>query len=346
MNWEERPLEKYVQLHIKKELRSEGESLWLKYSSTRLELLDSIIPWISSVEPNLTDHGCMHIRNVIDNAALLLGFQNHFCEEEVKHGLTSHELILLLMGLLLHDVGNIYGRDRHFEKIEEVWSKLNSWRLWGPPERNMITTVGRAHSGTANNGSKDTIKPLVMASSSSYFIKSRVRLASIAAIIRFADELAEGPQRTSKFLIENKCFSDDSNIFHQYSQVTNIAIDREGGRIALTYYIDIDNEAYPSDVNLFKKHISKLLEMIYARAMKLNYERQLARYYAEMLSPFRETSVSIIFQENGITIDIPWKPIVLDDISTLGEKEKLIEQQGEDYRIPNLVEKIAEVKHG
>lgn len=341
MIWVERPLEKHVEYLLKEKLQTEGQKLYSLYTNTRNEVVTEVLPWIAKYGEGLTDHGISHIADVIDNASLLLGFQNHFDENyktQPNHGFTPHEMLILLAGLLLHDVGNIYGRVRHNQKIGELWSKLHSWKLWPDNEKQLIIDVGRAHSGKGPDGSKDTLKALSV--SSRYFMKDPVRLAPIASVIRFADELAEGEQRTSHFLIENNLIEEGSSIFHQYAQITRVGIDRIGGRVALTYYINIDNPTYPSDRVKLESHLNSLLKMAYARAVKMNCERQFARHYADVLVPFRETSISLTFLNEGLPINLPLEPIVLNDINFLNESDSLIEQVNSGYKIPELVQTV------
>ena len=67
-----------------------------------------------------------------------------------------------------------------------------------------------------------------------------VRLRELAAVLRFADELAEGPQRTSEFMQEEGLYDSESQQFHDYANITNILIERQNSRIVITYEIDID----------------------------------------------------------------------------------------------------------
>lgn len=343
MSWQERPLETYVERFLTEKLQAEGQRLWTLYKNTRDELVSEVLPWIAKYGEGLTDHGVTHIADVIDNASLLLGFQNHHDDNaKAIHDFSPHEMLILLTGLLLHDVGNIYGRDRHNQKIGEVWSKLNSWKVWPDNEKQVIIDVGRAHSGKDKNGSKDTLKGLSV--SNRYFMKYAVRLAPIASVIRFADELAEGVQRTSHFLIENNLIEDSSQLYHQYAQITNVSIDRVGGRVALTYHINIDNESYPKVKSELTDHLCKLLKMVYARASKMNHERQFARHYADILVPFRETSISLTFLYEGLTIDLPIEPITLNDIN-LNDNSDLIEQINSSYKISDLAQFVVDGKY-
>lgn len=342
MAWQDRALEKHVKRLLEVKLADEGVKLWGRYETTRNEFVDDILPWIAREVPELTDHGQRHIEDVIDNAAILLGLSNEHSEEcdiSCDHGFKPYEMFILLSGLLLHDVGNIYGRQKHNEKIAEVWSSLVSWHLWPERDRQQVISVGRAHSGKKTAGlPEDTIKSLDV--HPHYFNKCPVSLAPIAAVIRFADELAEGPQRTSRFLIEKGLIAAESELHHQYAQIASTAIDKTKGRIALSFTISLDNPSYPTDPSQLEQHLSKLLTMAYARAAKMNYERQYARHYASVLTPFRETSISLNIYNHGGGLGPALEPVLLTDFCTATESAELIESINTKYAINELVKNI------
>jgi hypothetical protein len=172
--WADLPFEKYIEEHLRTALGGEGTHLWAQYVNTRKEIVNEVLPWIASKEPELTDHGVRHIVDVIDNAAHLLGLPTEHGRNNpmpTSMDLSPHELFVLLTGLLVHDVGNIFGRDRHNQKISEVLKSLDSaWASWGINERSLVTDVGRAHSGKNENGGKDTLEPLAQAKSLQLFV--------------------------------------------------------------------------------------------------------------------------------------------------------------------------------
>lgn len=348
MAWQDRVLEKHVKHLLERKLTDEGTKLWARYISTRDEFVDEVLPWIASEAPGLTDHSQRHIEDVIDNGAILLGLpleHGDGLSTDCSYGFSPHEMFIFLSGLLLHDVGNIYGRDKHYQKIGEVWSKMTSWQLWPERERQLVISVGRAHAGKKSDGSpKDTIKDLDV--HPQYFNKLPVHLAPIAAVIRFADELAEGPQRTSKFLIENRLIAEDSELNHQYAQIAHPAIDRAKGRIALSFTISLDNPSYPTNPDELELHLCKLLKMAYSRAAKMNYERQYARHYAPVLTPFRETSISLSIYNHGNSLGPALAPVLLTDFCNSNESAKLIENINAAYTIETLAKGVVGEMNG
>ena len=86
-----------------------------------------------------------------------------------------------------------------------------------PEEKEIIIRAAGAHCGEASDGTKDTLKEL---KSEVYFEQGKVRLREIATILRFADEMAEGPQRTSEFMRRTHRYAEKSQEFHDYAAGT------------------------------------------------------------------------------------------------------------------------------
>ena len=144
----------------------------------------------------------------------------------------------------------------------------------------------------------------------------RVRLRELAAVLRFADELAEGPQRTSEFMLTEDRYSKESKIFHKYASSTHIFIDRRLCRIALAYEIDIDVKNTDEDR---RKALSQFFEFVYKRILKLNQERRYARHYSELLAPFKSTEATFNFHCKGEILETDLVPLKLTDIVVPGE---------------------------
>jgi hypothetical protein len=160
-------------------------------------------------------------------------------------------------------------------------AKFNSERL-------LILKTTQAHCGKTNSGSKDTLKDIEIKSSLS---GEPIQLQEIASILRLADELAEGPQRTSDYLFAANKIADDSKKYHRYAQITDIFIDRGNERIVLQYHIDIKDETADT--------LRKLLMFVYERIIKLNEERVYTKFHSKLLSPFKKTEVTFNFTNNG-----------------------------------------------
>lgn len=310
---------------------SEGASLWGRYISARDILVKEILPWIKTNEPNLTDHGPDHIKNVLDNAFYLLGGD---------HDLNTEELYILCQSILFHDVGNIFGRSRHNQKIHTVYGAIFNG-LWSTrQEMALVVSIGRSHSGKSSDGSSDTLKDV----KDGFILGQKIRVQSLASLLRFADELAEGPQRTSSYMLAIGGFSDESKIYHEYARVTSVNIDLGGGRIALTYHIELDRVDFCSVESV--EYFCKFLKYVYSRIHKLDSERRYCKHYSKQLEPFKKTSVLLSFWKGPEMLESIAPPIELDDLFIPGKDSKDIEQAHPEYGVDLLVPKLRKLSEG
>ena len=173
------------------------------------------------------------------------------------------------------------------------------------------------------------------------FIKFRqeygeIKLRELASILRFADELSEGPQRTSHYLNSKSKIAEDAQIYHEYASITNIFVDKGNNRIAITYNID-----YTSS-----ERIEELLEFTYRRILKLDAERRYCKYYAPILDKLKKTDAQINFTINGDICDLDLPKIELGDKYNLiddGNDTNIVDhfiKNNPVFNIHNIVEKL------
>jgi hypothetical protein len=274
-----------------------GDELFTQYTSARNTLVsDNFFGEIKATETNLTDHSERHISNVLFNAEKLLG-------DSITH-LSGIELYYLAMVILFHDVGNIFGREEHNQQIADVYNFVRKKEPKYNHERALVIKAAQAHCGKAKDGSRDTLKGLEEVGNLG---GEKISLRSIAAIIRLADELAEGNQRTSNFMVERHLYDQKNEIFHKYAQMTDVFIDRPGERIVVTYNIDIDSQKSS------REDVKKILEFIYKRVIKLDEERRYTKYYCDLLVPFKKTSIQFNFSKDGIPLILDFDKIEVHD---------------------------------
>jgi hypothetical protein len=336
--WAEQKFEAAAKLALDA-FQGDGSSIWSKYEVTRDDVVANILPYIASQEPGLSDHGVDHIANVIRNVGLVLGMNGagKVYDGAPLHSLSGVEQLLLALGCLLHDIGNIRGRNQHNLVTGEVWKNAggSSFKQWQPADRKTIIALCRAHTGKAPDGSKDTLKQL--ASVDSYFLGETVSLAKLAATLRFADELAEGVQRTSRFLLFQKLYGTDNADYHRYANATEVNIDRAKGRIALNYTIELTNPGM-ADGGLLK-NLTRLLDLVFKRIVKLEHERVYARHYAPDLLAFSETSVVIdITREDEQILQLP--PLVLNDFNMRSLEPIQLTALDPAYNVDAIIERL------
>jgi len=328
-----RNFERHLEQRLNTELDGALASKYMSaYTQAKHKLTTQIYDEVKGVQPALSDHSDRHIDNVLKNCGRLISLIHE------THNLTSVDLYCLAMIVLFHDVGNLFGRDDHQKKVGEIFDWVRGTTSDLRHERTLVLKAARAHRGEAGDGSSDTLKEL---NEYDHLEDHQVKLRELAAILRFADELAEGPQRTSDFMRMRGAFSPGSAVYHDYSSITNVHIDRGGGRIMLTYEVDIASRSIEDDAWL-----RSLLEFSYKRVIKLNQERRYARFYAPCLSPFRITSVEVNFHSGTALLPVSLPPIQLDDKTIPGDPCKSIPELVADYDIDSVLRQVHRATDG
>ena len=299
---------------------NKGEELISAYEQVRLKLQQEVYPEIRGSEPSLTDHGIGHVLNVQQNVIDLLS------DDGIITDISGIEMYCLGMFILFHDTGIIYGRKNHHKKVAKVFDRIRGKNASLRHEKKLVVRATGAHTGKAQDGSCDTLKEVAEVD---HLAGRRVHLRALAAILRFADELAEGPQRTSEFMLAEGLYESESQEFHDYASSTNILIDRQNSRIRITYNIDID-------VNR-PNRLRDFLSFIFTRIQKLNQERQYTRYYSEFLEPFKLIEVTFDFHCGSDILETELSPLQLTDIVVPGDQIKEISAIDPAYSIDKLV---------
>lgn len=262
------------------------------YAQMKQYLCENIYSEIKAIEPNLTDHSERHIKDVLEKAALLL-------EDDISK-LNPIELYLLCVCILFHDVGNIFGRTNHNTNIGDVYNQARYNDGFKLAEGKHVAMIVKTHCGTSLDGSKDT---LISLPQESFLFDHKINMRQLAAVLRLADELAEGTQRTSLFRLSQHMFAADSMRFHKYASITEIHVDKKGERIVIIYHIDY------SDL----EELYDFLPFVYTRILKLDAERRYCKYYAPFLTPFKKTEVQLNFYKGSTYVFYDTPKIELED---------------------------------
>lgn len=314
---------------LKEKLERNGnDSLLANYILTREYLFKNIYPEIGSRLPDFTYHDGSHVINVLENIFQLL--------DDILDRISCETLYFICLSTLFHDVGLIYGRDEHQKKIGDIYNSTlgrESIQKFGN-EKIIITKAVEAHSGKAIDNTNDTLKYLNKLSGYSEMIN----IQEIAAILKFADELAEGGQRTSDYFLENNIYNKNSKIFHRYSQAYQSVISVKNNKLAITYNIilnlnDSNDLIIDQDIGL-----EIFLEFIYERLIKIDDERKYCRYYCSWLEPIKEISVVFNFWYKDERIECGLLPIVFSDKIVPGETKRIFEKSFPAYTYLNINE--------
>jgi len=217
----------------------------------------------------LNDHGPGHIETVIARASELVAAK--------ECNLSGYEVYLLLTAIQIHDAGNILGRNDH-EKQPKKWHGQFAAHLGEDSiEQRLIFQIAEAHGGK-HNGDKDTIAQLP---TSIPILGKQLRPRLIAAILRFADELADDRTRAARFAMDQSAIPNSSKLYHKYSQALHsVLVDVRGATVDLHYEI-----FYPDALDKLPKngHSVYLLDEIIERTLKMHRERV---YCARFMRPY------------------------------------------------------------
>lgn len=277
--WNEQKIERHLYDCLVNEFGADhGDEYYTAYKDARSYVIDNVVGEITGTEPDLTKHDASHIADVLRNIYFLISD---------KSDLSALELYCLCLLACFHDVGNVTGRDGHNFRVGEVYSLARNSRPKYSHERSVIIAGAKAHAGKASDGTTDTLKEVTETSNIDGHV---IRLRELASILRIADELCEGPHRTSEYRNTSQLcgYKTESRIYHDYAEIINVCIDRDRGCFSIAYNINI------VDIDGINK-LEKLLELVYHRIIKLDRERQYTKYYSPILSIFKQTHVSINF---------------------------------------------------
>lgn len=261
-----------------------GEALKIEDEKVRAQQLEELF----DDDPCLflNRHGKLHVEKVKERALDIL---KCFPENTV----TYYELFILLCAINVHDIGNILGRKNHEKALAKILERDCKNIIRDSVERLVVSKIAGAHGGSIR-GDKDTISKLDF--------KQKVRGCSVnerllAAVLRFADELADDATRASQDAIDNGILGDKSKIYHIYSSslhgvelVQNQV--SKGWDVELSYKIDRET----ADM-VFKKGDADryLLDEIYDRTLKMERERRYCNRFFQPLCTIEQINVEIVF---------------------------------------------------
>jgi len=277
----------------------------------------------------LNQHGTGHVDKVIEKAYdLLVNFTSGM--------LSSFEVFLLLCSIQVHDTGNVIGRNEHEKSIRKVTQGEVSRSIPDAPTQKYIYRIAQLHSGSVN-ADRDTIGAAI--ASSALLLESKlcdrsIRAPLLAAILGFADELADDRSRADERALDLGIVSDASAIYHQYSRsLHTVSIEKNPVNqtlyLLLVYFIDSDLVTMR-----FPKYDSTqlLIDEIFLRTRKVEQERRYCMRFFSQHLPIVEIRVKIeidhrydlmkpwiityTLKENGY----PSSDIIIDCLENTGAK--------------------------
>ena len=244
----------------------------------------------------LTDHGADHIRMVIRRAQKLLPSKQCSLngDEKGEGCLEPYEVFLLLTAIHFHDVGNWYGREGHEKRITTAMAKVPMFQELDRWEQGAIARIATCHGGNFD-GDPETIGRLPLTDK---FGGVTYRPRLIAAILRFADELADERSRANLFGLQNPDDFPNCLIYHKYAfALSSVDIEPANQQIELRFQISQADASrtYP----LWNKKSEQfeqiyLLDYIYERTLKTYREMfYCSQYMRDVSSHYHQVAVRI-----------------------------------------------------
>ena len=230
----------------------------------------------------LTDHGPDHVEMVIERASDLLASPSESFPQ-----LTSFETYLLLVAIHFHDAGNIFGREEHADTAKKIIDELGKFMGGDGLEMKVIQDIVKSHA-TPKNGDRNTISSLTK---EDHINGKLVRFQMLAAILKFADELADDYSRTSRSMFALGTIPKESEVFHYYSKALHtVIVDSSKHQITLKFSFSEDEAR-----RKFSKGTSEcyLQDEIIDRTLKMFSEMKYCMRFTVGVSYFDTIFVSI-----------------------------------------------------
>lgn len=176
----------------------------------------------------LTDHGVNHVKDVIEHISKLLLYN--------YDALSIDETFLLLVAALIHDIGNVGGREGHEKRIDSIIKGCEEFERLDTPIRHYAIQIAVAHGGRSSSGSKDTISSIRRVDQLG---GGNIRPRALAALLRFADELADNSARANGDMDKLVGIPKGNQIYHMYSKCLQPVI-IEGVTVAFKYFMSVE----------------------------------------------------------------------------------------------------------
>ena len=286
----------------------------VELEATLRSLEDAILSNIASYDLYdriilLNKHGKGHVDKVImrvsDLAKCIIVTDKNGIIANEDSLLTPFEIFILLCAIQIHDVGNMYGREEHTLSFKGDFERTAKESFISDPVLvSFIFSMARVHGGKINDNA-DTIEAAGLRTKS-IVLEKEIRQRMLAAMLRFADELADDSTRA----LEVTRMPEYSKIFHAYSKALHtVKIEQEEREttyfVKLCYYLEI-REALSNykklekddTGNLNSKDVTLIQELI-KRTQKMERER---RYCSRYFLPYfliKYISVEIVIDLGG-----------------------------------------------
>jgi hypothetical protein len=252
-----------------------------QYDQVKNYMCNQIYSEIKATEPDLTDHGETHIKNVLLNAYTLIKYS---LDGDQQY--SPLDLYVLCTSILIHDIGNLHGRNGHEKTLVKTYNSNTAFSNIENSEKKVISSIATSHGGEEGAISELT--------NHEHIEGKQIQNKCIAGVLRFADELAEGPQRTSSYRIDNDLIEENSLKYHLYAEFSTAPV-INNDVVLLKYDIQLDR--------FTGETISDFLILLYSRIYKLNRERINCGIHSKHIQKIKKVAITIRFYENKESLE-------------------------------------------
>ena len=300
----------------------------------------------SKVSGFFTAHDAEHFDEVVLHAGNLICANDLIARtgSNLPNELNAFELYILLVAIRVHDVGNMYGRDKHEKMCFQILRDIGSASGNDDAEKKLIASIAQAHGGLTSSGSKDTIGNLqsnIIAGS----VSARPRL--LAGIVRIADEICENRRRAANTLIRSTSVPKHSEIYHKYAaSLIGNQWSRSDSFLTLRFEAKLSDIVRAWGCEERKSSNGKitetyLLDEIFRRLDKMNLERKYCNIFTKEIFTIDSirASINIVTDEEHESI----KTIVVPELSDIGYpqgSEKSLLEKMEEYCGPKFANEL------
>lgn len=250
----------------------------------------------------LTGHGKEHVDDVIDHMCKLLLHD--------YRDLNIYEVFLLLIAALIHDIGNVGGRTAHEKRIATAIEGCEEFESLDDPTKHYVITIAEAHGGRTSVGDKDTLSVLRR---EDYLGGECIRTRALAALLRFADELADNFMRFNADMERLGQIPECNRLYHMYSKCLQPVV-ANGVTLSFVYSMSdhLAKEEFPKVVN-DKERPLYLLDEIFNRLMKAFSEMEYCVKHGGGLFHFEGIDSTITVFSSDLRKELVSIPIRIKD---------------------------------
>ncbi|MBO9413673.1 MULTISPECIES: HD domain-containing protein [unclassified Ruegeria] len=230
-------------------------------------------------EAAFTRHDIGHVDDVIRIAGELMGAGSS-AKTPVIEKLKPYENFVLLCACLVHDAGNVEGRDEHERRARKVLRAVSKGILQNK-EIKVIAAIAAAHGGKNPDRSKGKIERILREDGVAALT---VRQQLLAGLLRFADELAENNRRASRL-------DNDASRFHNlYCECIHVHVNYEARWIKLDFELSEQGCELKGSPEGREEYFVDYLK---SRVIKTELERRYCDRFIRGFCSFEEVRVTI-----------------------------------------------------